>query len=367
MNQTTNTCENALQLYETSSNSESIDKQPCRHSECSECFTTGSNECIAMAASIIYGGIQDHRCVKCYRSQPELNNLTCMDVCKDQYMPQAISQSGGHCVSDLMALQLEALTSFVSQVDYAQFFVGAFMGATALQTLFPSSFSLMFGSIRGARVAKSISPWSRLPGYGMAGSIVLGMPMLAAMIISLHQVVGDEWSLLGIIFLFSSVLIWYPFGSTEQIGLIEPQNYQVAINEMSIRNRYSLMCKLASLLSIVLFMAKSDIGQIVKTEVETYVLEHNSSLLSRLGETISSFFLDLLGKSLLSAVVFSDISIDIFTSVTAGDLQDDVMVQTNRNATCRALGTLELTQVPLQHVIYPATTSVDSIEMIMEK
>ena len=71
-----------------------------------------------------------------------------------------------------------------------------------MQTLFPAGFSLMFGSIRGARVTKSIAPWSRLPGYGMGAAVILGMPMLAALLITIHQVIGDIWSSIGLAFLF---------------------------------------------------------------------------------------------------------------------------------------------------------------------
>ena len=132
----------------------------------------------------------------------------------------------------------------------------------------------------------------------------------------------------------NSIAIWFPTGDwshgilpQDDVGLLEPQNYQVAINEISGRNKISMVMKITSIIFAVLFMSHSQIGKLVKTEVQTYVLQNEASVLSRLSETVFSFFLELIGKSLLSAVVFSDICIDIFASMTTGDLEDTSMVR----------------------------------------
>ena len=326
-------CEYAYQTYQSAS-----DIQVCSN-ECQHCFL--DPECENLAAKILYTDMEHPRCSSCY--EPIHNGQSCMQLCSENIA----TRQDGVCVSKATESELQALTSFIAQVDYAQFLVGAFVGATALQTLFPSSFSLMFGSIKGGRVAKSIAPWSRIPGFCIGASIVLGMPMLSATMISIHQVIGDLWSLGALLGLFASILVWLPIGdlshgveADDNHGLIAPQPYTVAINELAVRNLWSFCLKLLSTILLVVFFAESDIGQIVKVEVENYAMQNDTSVLIRLGETILSFFLDLWGKSMLSSVVFSDACIDVLQLVTTGDLTDTMVVRANREALSKALASL---------------------------
>lgn len=147
-------------------------------------------------------------------------------------------------------------------------------------------------------------------------------------------------SLFAILFMFISIVVWLPVGDlshgvadNDNQGLLEPQSSDVASNELLARNRISLFSKLMAVAFLLLFLAKSELGKLFQLDVENYVVQ-------RLGETMMSFVLDLMGKSLLSAVVFSDLCVDVFTHVTSGDFQDSEMVKNTRNTICRHISTL---------------------------
>eukprot|EP01048_Picozoa_sp_COSAG05_P018138 COSAG05_NODE_2599_length_2857_cov_1.404278_2_plen_87_part_00 len=76
-----------------------------------------------------------------------------------------------------VALHLESLVSVVGTRLYLnplmqsltvpaclRLCAGAWQAVLTLATLFPASFSLMFGSIKGTTLCKVLLPWSRLPG-----------------------------------------------------------------------------------------------------------------------------------------------------------------------------------------------------------
>ena len=71
----------------------------------------------------------------------------------------------GRCLS--IFARTCSYASFAASIDGLRYVVGGYQAAQALKTLFPASFSLMFGAIRGAAVVKTLLPSSRLPGYAL--------------------------------------------------------------------------------------------------------------------------------------------------------------------------------------------------------
>ena len=404
----TRTCPAALALFDVSP--EEQDPKSSLHSSpvctdpdiCGYCFASDS-PCVALAAVILYGApdprssgktrpesserstkpIILERCERCYVPQEALANHSCMSQCQDLYVPQTLGQQlSSTCVSKLKPAQVTLFETLVNQLVYAQYFVGSFVGISALQVLFPTSVSLMFGSIKGARVSKTLAPWSRLPGHGLGASIVLGMPILCSLAISLNQVLGNVMSLLGLVAFVVSLAIWFPLGhlsrqeeqrvsisgstvesmchypkvkvcpklsretqEPQRNILLEPQGYNAVMNEIATRHRLSVLAKGVALAFFTLFLLQSDIGRLVQTEVRMVLSkeEHANTLLSQWGETMTSFVLDLWGKAFLSAVVFGDIHVDLFVHVTTGDMHDRASTQKNREELALALRSLQST------------------------
>eukprot|EP01043_Picozoa_sp_COSAG02_P008764 COSAG02_NODE_286_length_25649_cov_13.411272_17_plen_484_part_00 len=94
----------------------------------------------------------------------------CAQICAPLLVPglsadyaAQLSGQTSFCIGDETITAINAVTALALHFDKVEHAVGAFQALVTLATLFPASFSLMFGSIKGATLCKTLLPWSRLP------------------------------------------------------------------------------------------------------------------------------------------------------------------------------------------------------------
>jgi hypothetical protein len=94
----------------------------------------------------------------------------CAQICAPLLVPglsadYAAQLSGrkSFCIGDETIAVINSVTALALHFDKVEHAVGVFQALITLATLFPASFSLMFGSIKGSTLCKTLLPWSRLP------------------------------------------------------------------------------------------------------------------------------------------------------------------------------------------------------------
>ena len=227
----------------------------------------------------------------------------CAQICAPLLVPglsadYASQLSGGKsfCVGDGTVEVINAVTALALHFDKVEHAVGVFQALVTLATLFPASFSLMFGSIKGSTLCKTLLPWSRLPvrlhtfelmsvlltvtdacnpeksvsilqGYMIGAAIVFCLPMFMALLAVIYQLVGDWYCMLAFFSLLLSLLIWLPMGDLSHSdesapngatvivnsGVLAPQSHTAASAEFTCRGRISNVFKVLTVMFIVLF------------------------------------------------------------------------------------------------------------------
>lgn len=117
------------------------------------------------------------------------------------------------CVGEKTMTAINSVTALALHFDKVEEAVGVYQAILTLATLFPASFALMFGSIKGATVCKTMLPWSRLPGYILGASIVFCLPTFMALLAVMYQLLGNYFLMAAFIALLLSLLVWLPVGN----------------------------------------------------------------------------------------------------------------------------------------------------------
>ena len=98
------------------------------------------------------------------------DNRLCAQICAPLLVPGLSANYASHlsgeksfCVGDDTVEVINSVTELALHFDKVEHAVGVFQALVTLATLFPASFSLMFGSIKGSTLCKTLLPWSRLP------------------------------------------------------------------------------------------------------------------------------------------------------------------------------------------------------------
>ncbi|EQC27503.1 hypothetical protein SDRG_14705 [Saprolegnia diclina VS20] len=351
-NNTTRVCLNVYAVANASAHQTA--HAACSEPACAACLA--DTTCISMGLVYMYNPsaleTAHPACAACFAS-------SCMRDCLHASLPPLLSQAPELCLPDAVVDAIKALGTFQSSSDYAEFLLGVLVGLSSLQTLVPQSMSLLFGCIRGAKLTKTLVPYSRLPGYGIGAAILLCTPMLTTFLIAIHQAFGNLWSVATILVYLASIFIWFPVGdlshglvADDNRGLMAPQSVLAAVNELDRRHHISFCLKLAALGLLVVYASQSDLLPLLKAHV-------SYSLLLR----ILPFCLELLGKSMMSAVVFGDMYIDFFRITTAGDLLDSTEAISSRRESALAFGTLNASPRG-SGLVAPRRPSVSNPELI---
>jgi len=165
------------------------------------------------------------------RSAGVEDDTLCTSVCISTFTEQTLfdaiastqSTKPEFCVTDEALVMISSLTEVALEFDKITYAVGAYQAVMTLITLFPASFSLMYGALRGATMCKVTLPWSRLPGYMVGASVVFCMPMFTALLAVVYQLIGDYYCCIAFLLLLSSLIVWLPERKSKVSKRSEPR------------------------------------------------------------------------------------------------------------------------------------------------
>ena len=184
---------------------------------CAPCIDTAPTSCGNVALAVSGPQAIRESCARCFTPVASWSSLTaaqrsalggagvaqnstelCAQLCAPLLASTLPAQYAGllsgqdsFCINDQTFEAIATATELALHFDHLKQAVGAYQAIMTLATLFPASFSLMFGSIKGATLCKMMLPWSRLPGYMIGASIVFCLPMFMALLAVIYQALGD--------------------------------------------------------------------------------------------------------------------------------------------------------------------------------
>ena len=267
------------------------------------------------------------------------DNMHCGMVCvagfsQDQLKEQiALKASSGqnYCINEEQMDDIAEVTELALQIDKITYAVGLYQAAVTLITLFPASFSLMYGSIRGSSLCKMMLPWSRLPGYFVGASIVYCLPMFTALLAVVYQMIGDYYCCAAFMCLIFSLLIWLPERRSKTYsGTLAPQTHSQASKEFTRRGYFSLALKLACGVFFILFVNN------LKNSLDSKEVKEVSDMLkSAKGNIIimtMTVLFDCYGKAYLAFVFCADTTTFVVGKITTEDLSENEHYNSLRNS-----------------------------------
>ena len=220
----------------------------------------------------------------------------------------------------------------------------AYQAAMALIALFPASFSLMYGAIRGATLCKILLPWSRLPGYLVGASIVFCLPMFTALLAVINQLVGDTYCTIAFLFLLGSLLVWLPeHKRKDYAGTLAPQSHLQATKELTTRGYYSVGLKALCGVFLIFFAAALR-QQMDKEEAEAAAGLIKGDIYGK----VVQFICDCYGKAYLSFIFCADTVMHVVGYISIGELGLDKEVSERASVTESVTEECEATNPLLQ-------------------
>ena len=274
--------------------------------------------------------------------------VTCLELCAEYFLTldPVISSA---CFSRSAIGEIKAaLAALVGSKDVLRSSIGASTGVTSMAYCLPASLSLLWSSIKSARVLKLMISESRFPGYLLWTATVFSLPLLVTLLVFAQQAVGDLLLLpLASLLLIVSVLAFLPLGdatvscrklafllsccraptdtsSSDGYGLLEPQPHDAAAEELMVRAR----CALASRLGFVV------LGMTFALNSETVLLAFEfdpDALLAAFMDQVLTLLLTFLSVSKVSTVFFTDTALAISIHQHMGDSKDDADTQRTRS------------------------------------
>jgi hypothetical protein len=151
------------------------------------------------------------------------------------------------------------------------FFGLYYISKSRLLTLFPTVFGLMFGVIKGVRVARTIVPYSRIPGLLLLCAIGFTSPFLIVLFVSVNAILGNIWMLIGLLFFMAALISvnipWEIFGIkfTDNWTLMTPASHESVARGIASQGKVRKALYVLAGIFIVFGLLLSDI---VRTKLE---------------------------------------------------------------------------------------------------
>lgn len=248
------------------------------------------------------------------------------------------------CVDDSSIKEVQVLADLVERsIEAAILYMAGTIEATlCLKALLPAIFSLVLGMMRGARIARMIVPYSRLPGWMIGGAIVFTLPPLSALLSVANNMFGDacfaiavSLALLLMCLLlpndWMSVLPWHKktgniasasvyAGGVEGMSrsMLEPATHDEAEYQFNVRWRYLSFVKLALLLVICVFIGTNALLRIA-------VIEAASANIGTIVCSAVASVLSIFGEALVGLLFFADAYFYMLSSVHMGQEREDTV------------------------------------------
>merc|ERR1719210_2035456 len=107
----------------------------------------------------------------------------------------------------------ELLVHIATQTAYWSMALGGVYAFLAFITLLPLAFSLMLGAAKGASIAKSLVPYSRVPTILSSSACVFTFSFVLMIMIMIQLIAGTFLTLIGVILILISFVLSMKPGS----------------------------------------------------------------------------------------------------------------------------------------------------------
>jgi len=286
------------------------------------------------------GGVAQ-RCTHCVARSNLYCPIKCVSIgaaMNKQAILGMVPKAARSCLKTEDLAEFELLLQLGTQTSYWKMMLGAVYALLAMSTLLPLAFSLMLGAAKGAGIAKSLVPYSRVPTVVSTAAAVFTFPFVLMIMILVQNVAGTWLTLVGIILILIAFVLSMKPGSLTTAKKEEREKWS---------NRMSRAGQVTMILAIIIFLivlATSDLASagwnLAKDQGLNVTSEDLAALRSQVFwmtvQTVSS----ILGKSLISTVFFTDAVVTVMHKFHKGEDLDPFSIQCARTKLVDDLDTL---------------------------
>jgi len=236
-----------------------------------------------------------------------------------------IPSPGVACVRPEEFRDFEVLLQLGVQTAHWKTLLGTLYGAASLAMLLPLAFSLMYGASKGAAIAKSFIPYSRVPTVVSMGAAVFTFPFVTMFSILLQNMLGNWLTLIGILFILVAFVAAMKPGSLKAERTAELKQRQAWLS------RIKMGCLTVALLLFFIVAFTSDLAQACWELLKDQQLELSNDDLDALRSQVTwmlvSGICSVFGKSLISTAFFTDSVVTLMWYFHKGEDEDPFSVQ----------------------------------------
>merc|ERR1712032_271699 len=117
---------------------------------------------------------------------------------------------------------------------------------------------MMYGAFKGACLAKTVVPYSRIPGLILACAVVFTLPFLTAVLSTVRSFSASVLMLFAVLAFMLSNLAYFPAGHFLAVNsswnVLQPMGHVDAYHAITRRQRFSLICNLACVALLIAFV-----------------------------------------------------------------------------------------------------------------
>mmetsp|Transcript_29902 Transcript_29902/g.93502 ORF Transcript_29902/g.93502 Transcript_29902/m.93502 type:complete len:812 (-) Transcript_29902:58-2493(-) len=285
----------------------------------------------AVLDGVSLGGVADH-CTHCVSRAAELQcQFKCPELTTQldhQAILGTIPLPGKPCFEAAQAAEFELLVQLGTQTAYWRMLLGAAYAASSLTILLPLAFSLMLGAAKGATIAKSLIPYSRVPTVVSTSAALFSFPFVFIIMILIQHVVGNWLTLVGI------VLVLIAFLASMKPGTLKAESTAEMQKRQSILGQVGAVCAVLAVIVFLVVFGVSDIADAIYNTLREQNWELTMEDLRALGSqttwAIVNMVCTIFGKSLISTVFFGDSVVSLMYRFHKGEDNDHFRVQSVR-------------------------------------
>jgi len=274
------------------------------------------------------GGIAE-TCIHCVSRDPLLQcPFRCPAISaalEKQAILGVVPGPGVACMRPEELRDFEMLLQLAVQTAYWKTLLGTLYGALSLAMLLPLAFSLMLGASKGAAIAKSLIPYSRVPAVVSMGAAVFTFPFVTMIAILLQHMLGNWLTLIGVIFILVAFVAAMKPGSLKAERTADLKRRQVWTS------RIKVGCLIVALFLFFIVAFTSDLAhagwELLKEQQLELSDDDLSALRSQVTWMLVSGICSVFGKSLISTAFFTDNVVTLMWYFHKGEDEDAFSVQ----------------------------------------
>eukprot|EP00927_Polykrikos_kofoidii_P075688 TRINITY_DN7207_c0_g1_i1.p1 TRINITY_DN7207_c0_g1~~TRINITY_DN7207_c0_g1_i1.p1 ORF type:complete len:1014 (-),score=199.83 TRINITY_DN7207_c0_g1_i1:206-2896(-) len=309
---------------------------------CLNCTTVCIDELVLQGSLVgLYGlgvvqGIpwtgQAARCSHCFSMDKATSCAqNCPNMSKFVAQKAILGRQGskaGACLKVEDLRDFELIAELGVQTDYWSTLLGSAFALVSLGQLIPLAVALLFGAAKGSGIAKSVIPHSRVPEIISTSAAFFTFPFVVILAILIQCVIGNLWTLFGMISLLLAIILNMKPGKMEAMSRAR---LHARFQRMSI---VSIICIILAIVLFIIAAATSDLVVAVYNLIKSHGLllseEDKRKIQGQVLWVIIQSVANFLGKSLISTVFFADGVVFLMHEFHHGEDTDSLEVQFTR-------------------------------------